>query len=1007
MDILTEYNLVELPALEWLKEERWEYLPGNQLTPGKGERESFSDVILERRFLESLKKINPHIPEGVLEGVYKKLFTLVSPDLAHTNLNFHKLLLNGVAVEYKDSNGNLKSDIVKLVDFENLENNSFLAVNQFAVKRFSGEEGEGFRFDIVLFLNGLPVALFELKSALESVKKAYMQIQNYKELVPQIFYFNEVIVISNLFKTKIGSLTASYDRFFKWRGIEDKYDYKEGRTPSLEVLIKGLFNRERFLEYLRDFIVFDVDKEIVKKKIAMYHQFYDVRKAIKNTLNALSSSDRRIGTFWHTQGSGKSLSMVFYVRKAIKLEELKNPTVVILTDRTDLDSQLSKAFLRTELKDYVEVAESVRDLREKLNKNSGGIIFATIQKFQLTDKEKREGKRFPVVSDRKNIIVIADEAHRSQYKKLAQNVRMALPQAMFIGFTGTPIESDDRSTITTFGNYAGIYTMKQATEDKAIVPIYYQSRFSELHLSDLFLDLLDLEFENITAGIEGIQKEKLKKKFSALETLIRAPDRMKKIAKDIVNHFNSLELDTKAMVVCVSRAAAVEMYKYMKGQENCPEIAVVMSGSKSHDPPEFWEHIRNKQELKELAERFKNPEDPLKMVIVVDMWLTGFDAPVVSTMYIDKPMKNHALLQAIARVNRVYPGKRGGLIVDYIGITDDLRKSLSIYTKDVVEESLVPIDEAVSLMLEKYDIVRSYLRGINYENWKLKSNVDQARLFSEVYAKLAGDHEEVLEFLKQISALTKAYALVSTTEEAIKIRDDIEFFQNVARILRKYTSANTIDVSEKVEDAIKSLVNRAIKASNVKTIFEIDSDKDISVLDSSFLRYLDRVSNKTARVRIFEKLLKDELKVRLKRNQVKRKSFQKRLENIIRQYNNRVLTYDRVISQLRDLVDELRNIHACREKLGLTEEEEAFYDILISSSECQYDEKIIKIVKELTKKIKSELTVDWHRSEQSRAKVRRIIKNILRKYKFKKNPKIVELIFKQVRELYKDYPFVA
>ena len=1002
MSVLSENNLVEEPALEWLKEEGWEYLHGSELIPEKRERDSLSDVILKRRFLESLKRINPHVPEEALEEVYKKLFTIVYPDLAHTNLHFHRLLVNGVSIEYKDSKGNIKSDIVKLIDFENPENNSFLAVNQFAVKE---ENKDGVRFDIVLFINGLPIALFELKSALRSIKNAYTQIQNYKELSPQIFYYNEVLVISNLVETKAGSLTASYDRFFKWRGIEDKYDYEEGKVPSLEVLIKGLFNKNRILEYIKDFVVFEVDKKTVIKKIAMYHQFYDVRKAISNTLKALNSHDKRIGTFWHTQGSGKSLSMVFYVRKAIKLEELKNPTVVMLTDRTDLDDQLSKTFLKTELKDYVEVVESVKDLREKLNKNSGGIIFTTIQKFQLTDEEKAEGKEFPVISERENVIVIADEAHRSQYKTLAQNVRRALPNAMFIGFTGTPIETDDRSTTTTFGDYAGIYTMKQATEDGAVVPIFYESRFSELHLSEHFLDL---EFEDITKEIEETQKEKLKKKFSTLEILVRNPDRMKKIAEDIVNHFNSLELDTKAMVVCISRAAAVEMYNYMKQQKNCPEIAVVMSGSKSHDPQEFWEHIRSKQELKELAERFKDPKDPLKIVIVVDMWLTGFDAPVVSTMYIDKPMKNHTLLQAIARVNRVYPGKEGGLIVDYIGITDDLRKSLSVYTRDVIEESIISIDEAIKLMLEKYDIVRSYLRGINYKDWKSKSNVEQARLFSESYGKLIRNQEEVREFLKQVSALTKAYALVSTTKEAIEIRDDIEFFQNVARMLRRYTSSRIIDVSEKVEEAIKNLVDRAIKASKVKNIFGIDkSDEEISIFDPDFLKYLDRISNENTRVKVFEKLLEDEIKVRLKKNRVKRKSFQERIEKLIQQYNNRILTYEDVISQLKTLAEELKNIQSCREKLGLTEEEEAFYDILISSSNCKYNEKVIKIVKELTERIKSTLTIDWYRNEQSKAKVRSIIKRILRKHKFKRNSKLVELIFKQVEELYKNYPLVA
>ncbi|WP_297453099.1 type I restriction endonuclease subunit R [Persephonella sp.] len=1002
MSNITEDKLVEQPALDWLEGEGWDYIHGSQLIPENQERENLSSVILKNRFLESLKKINPHIPETTLEEVYKRLLSIAQPSLEHTNLNFHKLLINGVPVEYKDSKGNIKTDIVKLIDFKNPENNQFLVANQFVVKEVNKD---GVRFDIVLFINGLPIALFELKNLDRSLKEAYRQIQNYKELAPQIFYYNEILVISNLLETRIGSLTASYDRFSKWRGIKDKYDYQEDTIPSLEVLIKGLFNKERLLEYIKDFVVFEKDGETIIKKIAMYHQFYDVRKAIKNTLKALNSTDKRIGTFWHTQGSGKSLSMVFYVRKAIKSKELKNPTVVMLTDRTELDDQLSKTFLKTELKEYVEIADSIKDLREKLDKKSGGIIFTTIQKFQLTDEERKEGKKFPTISERENIIIIADEAHRSQYKKFAQNVRLALPNAMFIGFTGTPIETDDRSTTAVFGDYAGVYTIKNAVEDGTIVPIYYEARFTELHLAEHFLDL---EFEDITKAIEEEKKEGLKKRFSTLEMLIRNPDRLEKIAKDIVRHFNSLELDTKAMVVCVSRAAAVEMYNLMKKQPNCPEIAVVMSGSKSHDPQEFWPHTRSQQEIKELATRFKNPDDPLKIVIVVDMWLTGFDAPVVSTMYIDKPMKNHSLLQAIARVNRVYPGKTGGLIVDYIGITDDLKKSLSVYTQDIIKDAVIPIEDAVKLMLEKYEIVKSYLGRINFENWKKLSNTEQARLLQEIYTKITKDPNEMKEFLKQVSALTKAFALVSTEKEAIEIKDDLEFFQNVARIIRKYNPHKELDISDEIENAVKHLVDKSVKASKIKNIFGIDTtQEEVSIFDPDFIKYLNNISNKEARIKVFESLLKDQIKVRLKRNKAKRKSFQERIDELIKKYNNRILTVEEVINQLQDLAKELKNINACREKLGLSEEEEAFYDLLIGTSDCKYDERIINVAKELTEKIKSQLIIDWTKSEQHKAKVRTAIKRILRKHKFKATSKLVNFIYKQAEELYKDYPIAA
>ncbi|MDK2789922.1 MAG: type restriction enzyme subunit [Methanothermococcus sp.] len=1020
MGSISEDTIVEQPAINWLSEgEGYQYIHGRELTPEKGERETFADVILKERFIKAIRTLNPNIPDAALEEAYNRIISLSNISIEEANYNFHRLLINGISIEYRDKEGNIKADIVKLIDFNNINNNSFLISNQFVVKE---ENKDGVRFDLALFINGLPIALFEFKNpANSSIKSAYKQIQNYKELAPQIFYYNEILVISNLLETKIGSITADYERFSKWRGINDKYDYEEKTTPSLEVLIKGLFNKKRLLEYIQDFIVYEIDKKQIIKKIAMYHQFYDVRKAVNRTLKAINSKDKRIGTFWHTQGSGKSLSMLFYTRKIIKLPELNNPTVLILTDRNDLDDQIYKTFIKTELGAYGKKAESIEDLRNKLNIKSGDIIFTTIQKFQLTkDELENKNNTFPKISDRNNIIVIADEAHRSQYKKLAQNIRGALPNAMFIGFTGTPIELEDKSTTNTFGDYAGIYTIKDATEDGAIVPIYYEARFSELHLSN---EYLDLDFEDITKELENSKKENVKRRFSAIETLITTPSRMEKIAKDIITHFNGKELDTKAMVVCISRNAAVEMYNYMKKIKDCPEIAVVMSGNKSHDPKKFWEHIRTKHELEELAERFKNPDDPLKIVIVVDMWLTGFDVPVVDRMYIDKPMKNHNLLQAVARVNRVYPNKVGGWIIDYIGITDDLKKSLDRYSGKVVKETMLPLNEALKLMKDKYDIVRLYLNKIDYSNWKSLSNTELAKLIQIAYHKITEEDKKekgtLRNYLKLVSELTKVYALVSPHPEAMKIRDDLEFFQLVARNLRNYIYTKNNEISDSLEDALIELVNRSIKAKDIVNIFGLKDDNPISIFDPEFLKYLDNIEVKDVRIKVLEKLLNDQVRVLLKRNRIKRKSFQEKIEEAIRKYNNRLITVEQVIEQLMNIAEELRYSSDNAKKLGLTDEEEVFYDALIylyGNSNLNDDEMkiIIEIVREITEKIKKNLSTDWFKYESSKAKVRASIKRILRKYRVKhkilkqKNmDELTDIIFKQAVELYGDYPLMA
>jgi type I restriction enzyme R subunit len=795
MSYLTENYLVEKPAINWFQDIGYSYVHGSYLIPDAGERGSYRHCVLKRRFLKAIQKLNPWLTDTLAEEVYKRVIELDHPDFIIKGKLFYDLLTNGVKLTFKEGKEE-RTKIVKLIDFESIENNDFLIVNQFKVEY--QYEREQYRIpDLVVFINGITIAVFELKSfnAEETAKDAFLDHQRKIKDIPQLYVYSQIIVASDGYETKYGSPTSDWERFFVWEGmlsdddveVEEiaegyyKYIYNGKEMTSLELLIKGLFRKEHILEFIYDFVFYEKDGETYKKKIAGYHQFYTVKKAIQRTINCVlygkTPEERRIGVVWHTQGSGKSLTMLFYAKKALKAKELENPLLIFITDRRELDEQLYKLFSQFS---NAKQAESIKDLQETIMTTEGSIIFTTIQKFG-----KRKTEEYPFLTERKNIIVIADEAHRSQYRELAQNLRKAIPNASFMGFTATPIELQDRDTYLVFGEPISVYPMDKALRHKIIVPIYYEPRLAELHLTNEFIDE---EFEELSEGLEPELKEHLKKKYARLEELILNQERLEKIAKDIVEHFNKRveTLEGKGMIVVISRKVAVELYKAIKRIPDAPSIEVVISGNKQRDPEDYHPFIRKEKDLEDLLTNFKNPEKDPKIVIVVDMLLTGFDVPCLHTMYFDKPMKNHSLIQAIARVNRVFKDKPAGLIVDYIGIADDLRKSLSQYTISAINQVLTKINEVINVLKEKYDIVSSMFYGLNYQNWKKLTPEELAQLTVSAY-NLLNSEDLKRKFIKNYLALKKAYALASPHHETIKIKDDIMFFEMIKKMIVKYS----------------------------------------------------------------------------------------------------------------------------------------------------------------------------------------------------------------------------
>ena len=873
---------------------------------------------------------------------------------------------------------------------------------------------------MVVFVNGLPLAVIELKNPANenaTALDAFKQFQTYKAEIPSLFVFNEALVASDGLAARAGTLTSDWERFMPWRTVEGD-DLAPKELPQVEVLIKGIFEKQRFLDLIRYFIVFEETRQGISKKMAGYHQYHAVRKAIDCTLQAVRG-DRRAGIIWHTQGSGKSLTMAFYAGKMIQHHEMANPTLVVLTDRNDLDDQLFETFANCKelLRQKPVQAESRPKLRELLSVASGGVVFTTIQKFMPEEK----GDHFPRLSERRNIVVIADEAHRSQYDFIdgfARHMRDALPNASFIGFTATPIEKADRNTLAVFGDYIDIYDINQAIEDEATVPIYYEARLAKLDLKEEERPKIDPEFEEVTEGEEASIKEKLKTKWAQLEALVGAEKRIKLVASDIVEHFEKrLEaMEGKGLIVCMSRRICVELYNEIiqlrPGWHNREDekgfIKVVMTGSAT-DPVEWQQHIRNKERRKKLGDQFKDPKEPLKLVIVRDMWLTGFDVPCLHTMYLDKPMRGHGLMQAIARVNRVFKDKPGGLVVDYLGIAHELKQALSEYSERDRGKAGIPQELAVTVLLEKHEIVKAMLHGFDYSSFFTGTPGERMRVVPAAMEHVLSLEEGKPRFMKAVSDLSKAFALAVPHEKALAIQDQVGFFQAVRAAFVKNTEGNG-KRPEDLDLAIQQIVSRAVSSDQVVDIFKTMGFKrpDISILSDEFLEEVRGMPHKNLAFELLRKLINDEIRTRSRKYLVQSRSFAEMLEETIRKYHNRAIEAAQVIEELIRLAKEMREANKRGENLRLTEDELAFYDALETNDSAVKvlgDETLRTIARELVETVRENVTIDWTVRESVRAKLRTLVKRILRRHGYPpdKQEKATQTVLEQAELLCRDW----
>lgn len=1030
---------IEQFVIELLQNQGYLYLSPEEQ---ENERENLSEVILRGRLKEAIERINPNKPEAVKEQALKNVLNLPSQNLIENNEAFHKMLVDGIRGEFLSEDG-IRGDEIRLIDFENFENNEFLVCNQFTVK-----EGENTkRPDVVLFVNGLPLVIIELKNPADenaTVQKAFTQLQNYKDAIPSLFFYNAILIASDGMDAKAGSLTSLWQRFLSWKTADGEKEDK-ATIPQLETLAKGMLNKEVLLDLIRNFTVFEKTKREdpktgqtfidTVKKIAAYHQYYAVKKAVESTKKAASDAgDKKAGVIWHTQGSGKSLSMVFYAGKIVL--EMNNPTIVVITDRNDLDDQLFDTFsgCRQILRQDPVQAQNTNHLKQLLNTAGGGIIFTTIQKFMpasakaTTDKPENGNDIFGKISDRKNIIVMADEAHRSQYGFSAKTVyqkdesgnevgtkttygsakhlRDALPNASFIGFTGTPIEKEDRSTPAVFGNYIDVYDISQAISDGATVKIYYESRLAKVHLKPEEKEKLDAEVEAITEDEEISAKEKAKTKWTQLEAIVGHKNRIKDVAADIINHFEKRQeiLNGKGMIVAMSRRIAVELYdeiiklkpEWHSENKNKGSIKVIITSSSS-DSGSWQTHNTSKQDRKEIAERFKDPSDPLKLVIVRDMWLTGFDVPCLHTMYIDKPMKGHNLMQAIARVNRVFKNKPAGLIVDYIGIASDLKNALAAYSASGGKGApTLDQSEAIAAMQEKYEIVSAMFlpapgssrqagREFDYKKYFIASTSERLTIILEAQEHILGLEDGKNRFTKNVDLLSKAFAISMPSRQAMDIKDEVGFFQAVKARLIKFEFSRTGRSNEDIETAIRQIVDKAVVSEGVIDIFDAAGIKkpDISILSDEFLLEIKGMKRKNLALELLKKILNDEIKSRAKKNLIQSRKLSEMLEKAVKKYQNNLLTAAEIIEELINIAKEARKSDEKSKELGLSENEIAFYDALAdneSAKEVLGDDTLRELARILVEKIKANTSVDWTIKESVQAKLRVIVRRTLNKY---------------------------
>lgn len=1037
-------STVEDAALSWLESLGWVIKHGPHIAPGElwAERRDYSQVVLEQRLRDSLNRLNPLLPQEAIEDALRKIIRPEGPTLEARNRAFHRLLIDGVTVEYKRSDGTIAGAQARVVDFEEPDNNDWLAINQFTVS----ENRHVRRPDVVLFINGLPIVIIELKNPADenaTIWTAFQQIETYKSELQTLFSFNEMLVVSDGMEARLGTLTAGREWFKPWRTISGEA-LADPNLPELQVVLEGVFEKRRFLDLLRDFIVFEDSGGPLVKKMAGYHQFHAVRTAVAETLRAArlreearqvaeppggyetrieqggKPGDRRIGVVWHTQGSGKSLTMAFYAGRIIRQPEMENPTIVVLTDRNDLDDQLFGTFSRCQelLRQPPVQAENRADLRAKLSVQAGGVIFTTIQKFLPEEK----GDRLPSLSERRNIVVIADEAHRSQYDFIdgyARHMRDALPMASFIGFTGTPIEFTDKNTRAVFGDYITIYDIQRAVDDGATVPIYYEGRLAKLELDESERPKIDPEFEEVTEGEEIERKEKLKTKWAQLEKIVGAEKRLKVVAQDIVSHFDHrLEaMEGKALVVCMSRRICMDLHdeivkirpSWYEEADDRGSIKVVMTGNAS-EGPRVAQHARNKQRRELLANRFRDPKDPLKMVIVRDMWLTGFDAPALHTMYVDKPMRGHGLMQAIARVNRVFRDKPGGLVVDYLGLAHELKQALATYTESGgTGKTAIDQEEAVSLMLEKYEICCGLFHGFNWSKWVSGSPEERLSVLPPAQEHILAQVEGRERFLRAVQDLSQAFALAVPHEEALRIRDDVGFFQAVRAVLAK-RAPGEMKPEEELDHAIRQIVSRAVAPEGVVDIFSAAGLKkpDISILSEEFLAEVRSMPQRNLAVELLRKLLSGEIRVRRRKNVVQSRSFAEMLEEAIRRYQNRAIEAAQVIEELIALAKKMKEADARGESLHLSEDEIAFYDALETNDSAVKvlgDETLRTIARELVASVRKNVTIDWTVRESVRAQLRVIVKRILRKYGYPpdKQEKATQTVLEQAEVLSQEW----
>ena len=1043
-------TVVEEAALAWLESAGWQVAHGPDIAPDMpaAERVDYGEVVLAQRLRDALERLNPTLPAEALEDAFRRLTRPEGADLIVRNRSLHRLLVDGVTVEYRDAEGAIRGAQARVIDFDDVQPNDWLAVNQFSVV----ENKHTRRPDVVLFVNGLPLAVLELKNAANedaTIWSAFQQLQTYKAEIPALFATNGLLVVSDGVEARAGTLTAGREWFKPWRTISGAA-LAEAHMPELQVVTEGLLAPRRFLDLVRDFFVFEDDGGgRIAKKMAGYHQFHAVKVAVGETLRAAELAradqvaeaggryeaggkpggkpgDRRVGVVWHTQGSGKSLTMAFYAGRIIREPAMENPTLVVLTDRNDLDDQLFGTFSRCSelLRQPPAQAESRAHLRELLSVAAGGVVFTTIHKFFPEEKGDppapglRRAGRHPTLSERRNIVVIADEAHCSQYDFIdgyARHMRDALPHASFIGFTGTPIELQDANTRAVFGDYISVYDIQRAVADGATVPIYYESRLAKLALDEAERPKIDPEFEEATEGEEIERKEKLKTKWAQLEAVVGAEKRLAIVARDIVEHFETRceAMDGKAMIVCMSRRICVELYReivklrpaWESEDDDQGAIKVVMTGSAS-DPPDWQPHIRNKPRREALANRFRDPADPMRIVLVRDMWLTGFDAPSLHTMYLDKPMRGHGLMQAIARVNRVFKDKPGGLVVDYLGLAHELKSALATYTESGgTGRTALDQDEAVAVMLEKYEVCCGLFHGFDWSNWTTGTPPERIGLLPPAQEHILAQENGKDRCVRAVRELSQAFALAVPHDEALRIRDDVAFFQAVQSVLAKRAPADARP-EEDLDHAVRQIISRAVAPEGVVDIFAAAGlgKPDISILSDEFLAEVRGMPQRNLAVELLQKLLKGELATRRRKNVVQARSFAEMLEQTIRRYQNRAIEAAQVIEELIQLAKQMREADRRGEDLGLSDDELAFYDALETNDSAVAvlgDETLQGIARELVDAVRKNVTIDWILRENVRAQLRVIVKRILRKHGYPpdKQEKATKTVLEQAEVL--------